>query len=378
MFKKVLIANRGEIACRIIRTLRRMGIGTVAVYSEADVDALHVEMADEAYLLGPAPVRESYLNIQAILKAAKESDAEAIHPGYGFLSENASFAETVQKENLIFIGPSPQTIAAMGDKLEAKKLARLAGVSCLPGSEEPLKDLRKAKKIAEEIGFPLMIKAAAGGGGKGMRVVRDPITLEDDLKGATHEAQTSFGDGRIFLEKYIEASRHIEIQILADNHGNVIHLGERECSLQRRHQKVIEEAPSPFMTPSLRQKMGNEAVRLALAVRYSSAGTIEFVVDQKGNFYFLEMNTRLQVEHPVTEMITGFDLVEEMIRVSAGESLRIHQSDVHFKGHAIEARIYAEDSSRGFLPSIGRIGDYLPPLEKKGEIRLENGVRGGR
>ena len=377
MFKKVLIANRGEIACRIIRTLQHMGIGAVAVYSEADVDALHVEMADEAYLLGPAPVRESYLNIQAILKAAKESEAEAIHPGYGFLSENASFAETIKKENLVFIGPSPQVIAAMGDKVEAKRLARLAGISCLPGSEESLNDLRNAKKLAQDIGFPLMIKAAAGGGGKGMRVVRDPIDLEDNLKGAIHEAHSSFGDGRIFLEKYIDSSRHIEVQILADNHGEVIHLGERECSLQRRHQKVIEEAPSPFVTPSLRQKMGDEAIRLAQAVGYSSAGTIEFIVDQKENFYFLEMNTRLQVEHAVTEMITGLDLVEEMIRIAAGEPLRIHQSDVHLKGHAIEARLYAEDSSRGFLPSTGRIRAYLPPVEKKGEIRLESGVREG-
>jgi len=377
VFKKVLIANRGEIACRIIRTLRRMGIGSIAVYSEADEDALHVEMADEAYFLGPSPVRESYLNIQAVLKAAKESGAEAIHPGYGFLSENAAFADRVNKEGFVFIGPSPKAIAAMGDKLEAKRLARLANVSCLPGSDAPLKDLRKAKKIAQEIGYPLMVKAAAGGGGKGMRIVRDSTTLDADLKGAMNEATTSFGDGRVFLEKYIDHSRHIEIQILADHHGNVIHLGERECSLQRRHQKVIEEAPSPFVTPSLREEMGREAIRLAKTVEYTSAGTIEFVVDQDRNFYFLEMNTRLQVEHPVTEMITGFDLVEEMIRIAANEPLRIQQSDVKFKGHAIEARIYAEDSSRGFLPSTGRIETYLPPPEKEGEIRLESGVREG-
>lgn len=377
MFKKVLIANRGEVACRIIRTLQRMGIGSVAVYSKADERALHVEMADEAYLLGPAPVYESYLNIQAILKAAKESDADAIHPGYGFLSENAGFAEIVIKEGFVFIGPSPEAIAAMGGKLEAKRLARLADISCLPGSEKPLQDLREAEVIAQAIGYPLMVKAAAGGGGKGMRIVRDPSTLEDDLKGAIHEAQTNFGDGRVFLEKYMDSSRHIEIQILADKYGNVIHLGERECSLQRRHQKVVEEAPSSFVTPSMRQKMGDEAIRLAQAVNYSSVGTVEFVVDQKRNFYFLEMNTRLQVEHPVTEMVTGIDLVEEMIRVSAGEQLRIHQSDVHLKGHAIEARLYAEDSSRGFLPSIGRITSYLPPLEKKGEIRLDSGIREG-
>lgn len=354
-----------------------MGIGAVAVYSEVDEDALHVEIADEAYLLGPAPVHESYLNIQAILKAVKESGAEAIHPGYGFLSENATFAEAVQAEGLVFIGPSPQAIAIMGDKLEAKRIAQLANIPCLPGTDEPLKDLHKAEQIAQEIGYPIMVKAAAGGGGKGMRIVRDPITLESALKGAINEAKGSFGDGRIFFEKYIDSSRHIEIQILADNYGNVIHLGERECSLQRRYQKVIEEAPSPFVSPSLRQKMGDEAIRLAKAVGYSSAGTVEFVVDPKGHFYFLEMNTRLQVEHPTTEMITGLDLVEEMIRISAGESLRMQQADVHFNGHAIETRIYAEDSSRGFLPSAGRISAYLPPLEKEEQIRLDSGIHEG-
>lgn len=377
MFKKVLIANRGEIACRIIRTLRRMGIQSIAVYSEADEGALHVEMADESYLLGPSLVRESYLNTQAILRIARNSRAEAIHPGYGFLSENAPFAEMVKREGLVFIGPSPEAIAAMGDKLEAKRFAHLAGVSCLKGTDEPLKDLRTAEKVAQEIGFPLMVKAAAGGGGKGMRIVRDATSLEDALKGAIHEAQSSFGDGRIFLEQYIEASRHIEIQILGDHYGNMIHLGERECSLQRRHQKVIEEAPSPFVNLAMRQAMGDEALRLAKAVDYYSAGTVEFIVDQAHRFYFLEMNTRLQVEHAVTEMTTGIDLVEEMIRISAGEPLRMKQSDVRSNGYAIEARLYAEDSVRGFLPSTGRIGTYLSPPEREGEVRVESGVQEG-
>ena len=377
MFKKVLIANRGEIACRIIRTLKRMDIKTVAVYSEADEEALHVAMADEAYLIGPPPVRESYLNSQAILNVAKKSGVEAIHPGYGFLSENALFAEEVEKAGLIFIGPSSDVIRAMGDKLEAKRLARLAGVSCLPGTDEPLKTLHEAEEMAHEMGCPLMVKAAAGGGGKGMRIVHEPSALAEAIKGAIHEANSSFGDERIFLEKYIDSARHIEIQILGDHEGNIIHLGERECSLQRRHQKVIEEAPSSFVTPALRKEMGNEAIRLAQFVKYTSAGTVEFVVDPEGHFYFLEMNTRLQVEHPTTEMITGIDLVEEMVRIAAGEPLRLQQSDVQFKGHAIEARLYAEDSSRGFLPSTGRMRTYLPPLEKKGEIRLESGVREG-
>lgn len=377
MFKKVLIANRGEIACRVIRTLQRMGIGSVAVYSEADEDSLHVTMADEAYLLGPASVLDSYLKTQAILKIAKECGAEAIHPGYGFLSENAAFAEAVKDHGLIFIGPSAPAIAAMGDKLEAKRFAHLAGLPCIPGTDEPTMELEKAEKIARDIGYPLMVKAAAGGGGKGMRIVRKPTDLKDALKGAMNEAQSSFGDGRVFLEKYIDSARHIEIQILADHYGNIIHLGERECSLQRRHQKVIEEAPSPFVNSLMRQRMGDNAIRLAKAVDYTSAGTVEFVVDSKGDFYFLEMNTRLQVEHPVTEMITGLDLVEEMINIAAGEPLRLQQSDVRFTGHAIEARLYAEDSSRGFLPSIGRIRTYISPLEKNDEIRLDSGVEEG-
>ena len=368
VFKKVLIANRGEIACRIMRTLHRMGIGTVAVYSEADEGALHVEMADEAYLIGRAPARESYLNIPAILKVAKESGAEAIHPGYGFLSENPTFAEAVQKEGLVFIGPSPQVIAAMGDKLEAKRFAHRAGVFCVPGTDKPIESIEEAQTIAHHVGYPLMVKATAGGGGKGMRIVRESDQLQDALNGAIHEALQSFGDGRVFLEKYIEKPRHIEIQILGDNHGNIIHLGERECSLQRRHQKVIEEAPSPLVTPHLRDEMGTQAIRLAQAVGYTSAGTVEFMMTPQGDTYFLEMNTRLQVEHPVTEWITGLDLVEEMVRIAAGEPLSKNQTDIKFKGHAIEARIYAEDSSRGFLPSTGRLSAYLSPQEKNGEI----------
>lgn len=373
MFKKVLIANRGEIACRIIRTLRRMGIISVAVYSEADENALHVEMADEAYPIGPASVLESYLNSQAILGAAVKSGSEAIHPGYGFLSENPHFARAVQKKGLVFIGPSPEAIESMGDKLEAKRIALKAGMTCLPGSDQPLKDITKAGELAQEIGYPIMVKAAAGGGGKGMRIVRDPSDLQEALKSTMREAKSSFGDGRVFLEKYIDSARHIEVQILADAHGNVIHLGERECSLQRRHQKVIEEAPSPFVTPDLRQQITDQAVRLAKTMNYSSVGTIEFVVDSNRNFYFLEMNTRLQVEHPTTEMITGLDLVEEMIRIAVGEPLCLQQKDVHLKGHSIEARIYAEDSSRGFLPSTGHIRTYLPPED----VRLDSGVREG-
>ncbi|MBA3814047.1 MAG: acetyl-CoA carboxylase biotin carboxylase subunit [Alphaproteobacteria bacterium] len=377
MFKKILIANRGEVACRLIRTFRRMGIESVAIYSEADEDSPHVNRADEAYCVGPALVRESYLNISTILRIAQESGAEAIHPGYGFLSENAAFAQAVQDQGLVFIGPSADVIATMGDKLEAKRLARLSGISCIPGTDEPLADLEQADKIAAKIGYPLMVKPAAGGGGKGMRIVRHPSDLKDSLKGAINEAESSFGDSRIFFEKYIDGARHIEIQILADLHGRVIHLGERECSLQRRHQKVIEEAPSPSLTPIMRQRIGEEAVRLAKSAGYTSAGTVEFVLDPSGNFYFLEMNTRLQVEHPVTEMITGLDIVEEMVSVAAGIPLRLLQSDVQFKGHAIEARLYAEDSSRGFLPSTGRIRSYHPPFEKEGEVRLDSGIEEG-
>ncbi len=373
MFKKVLIANRGEIACRIIRTLRRMGICSIAVYSEVDENALHVEMADEAYLIGPAPARQSYLNIPAIIDAAQRSKAEAIHPGYGFLSENAHFAREVQKNGLAFIGPSPEAIEWMGDKIESKRLAKQAGVRCLPGGDEAISNLTKVPEMARVIGYPVMVKAAAGGGGKGLRIVNNERDLEPALKSTAREAESSFGDGRIFLEKYIPSARHIEIQILADTHGNTIHLGERECSLQRRHQKVIEEAPSLFVTPELRNQMTHEAIRLAQAITYTSVGTVEFVVDEKRDFYFLEMNTRLQVEHPVTEMITGLDLVEEMIRVAAGEPLSVTQKDIHFQGHAIETRIYAEDSSRGFLPSTGHVRAYHPPPFG----RLESGIREG-
>ncbi len=360
-----------------MRTLRRMGIGTVAVYSEVDEGALHVEMADEAYLLGPAPPHKSYLNIPAILKAAKESGAEAIHPGYGFLSESPAFAEAVQAHGIVFIGPSPQAIAAMGDKLEAKRFAHRAGVPCVPGTDKPIEILENAENIAHHLGYPLMVKATAGGGGKGMRIVYEPTQLQEALKGAIHEAQASFGDGRVFLEKYIGRPRHIEIQILADTHGNIIHLGERECSLQRRHQKVIEEAPSPFVRSDLRDEMGAQAIRLAQAIGYTSAGTVEFMVTPEGEYYFLEMNTRLQVEHPVTEYVTGLDLVEEMVRIAAGELLSRKQLDIKFKGHAIEARIYAEDSSRGFLPSVGRLDSYLLPHEKLGEVRVDTGVEEG-
>ncbi|MBY0500513.1 MAG: acetyl-CoA carboxylase biotin carboxylase subunit [Alphaproteobacteria bacterium] len=377
MYNKILVANRGEIACRIIQTIQRMGIQAVAVYSEADEDALHVEMADEAYFIGPPPPRESYLNIPALLKIAEQSRSDAIHPGYGFLSENAAFAELVHQKGFVFIGPPSRAIATMGDKLASKKIAQLCGIPCIPGTEEPIQDIQQAQKVAQEMGYPLLVKAAAGGGGKGMRVVREPHQLEESLKGAIHESMVGFGDERVFLEKYILSPRHIEIQIIADKHGNFIHLGERECSLQRRHQKVIEEAPSTIMTASLREEMGSQAIQLAKAVDYSSVGTIEFVVDTNLNYYFLEMNTRLQVEHPVTECITGLDLVEEMIRIAAGEPLRMSQEDIKFRGHAIEARIYAEDPTRGFLPSTGRIREYIPPHKKEQEVRLDTGIHEG-
>lgn len=373
MFKKILIANRGEIACRIIRTLRSMEIRSVAVYSEADEKALHVELADEAYPIGAPPALESYLNIKAILDVAKKSQAEAIHPGYGFLSENADFAKAVLNHGIVFIGPSPDAISTMGDKLKAKRIAQKAGVHCLPGSNEAISDLSKAQCLVQDIGYPVMIKAAAGGGGKGMRIVRKEADLQDALKSTIREAESSFGDGRIFVEKYIDGARHIEVQILADRQGNVIHLGERECSLQRRYQKVIEEAPSAFVTPELREHITFEAVRLAQTMNYTSAGTVEFVVDPDRNSYFLEMNTRLQVEHPTTEMITGYDLVEEMIHIAAGAPLRMQQNDVRFKGTSIEARIYAEDSTHGFLPSTGHIHAYIPPQEG----RLDSGIREG-
>jgi propionyl-CoA carboxylase alpha chain len=375
MFSKILIANRGEIACRVIRTARRMGIATVAVCSEADADALHVRMADEAVPIGPPPAVESYLKIDRILAACKQTGAEAVHPGYGFLSERPAFAEALAKEGVAFIGPTPAAIAAMGDKIESKKLAAAAGVSTVPGFLGVIEDTEEAARIAHEIGYPVMIKASAGGGGKGMRIAHDDAELREGFSGARNEARSSFGDDRVFLEKYIEEPRHIEIQVLGDAHGNVVHLGERECSIQRRHQKVVEECPSPFLDPATRAAMGAQAVALAKAVDYRSAGTVEFIVDRNRNFYFLEMNTRLQVEHPVTELVTGLDLVELMIRVAAGEKLPFAQDDITQTGWAIEARVYAEDPERNFLPSIGRLTRYVAP-EGDG-VRIDTGVGEG-
>ncbi len=383
MFKKILIANRGEIACRVIRTAKKMGIATVAVYSEADRDALHVRMADEAVAIGPAPSAESYLVIDKIVDACKATGAKAVHPGYGFLSENAAFAKALDKAKIAFIGPNVEAIAAMGDKIESKKLAAKAGVSTVPGHIGVIKDAKEAVKIAREIGYPVMIKASAGGGGKGMRVARGDDEVADGFRSAKSEAKSSFADDRVFIEKFIEEPRHIEIQVLADAHGNTIYLGERECSIQRRHQKVIEEAPSPFLDAATRAAMGEQAVKLAEAVKYRSAGTVEFIVDRDRNFYFLEMNTRLQVEHPVTEMVTGIDLVEQMIRVAAGQKLKIKQKDVALDGWAIEARVYAEDPYRNFLPSIGRLVRYRAPDDEDGDgpgdgsVRVDTGVGEG-
>ena len=376
MFSKILIANRGEIACRVIRTARRMGIKTVAVYSEADAAALHVEMADEAVCVGAAPSAQSYLVIDNILKAIRDTGAEAVHPGYGFLSENAVFATALEKAGIAFIGPGLKAIAAMGDKIESKKLAHAAGVSTVPGYLGVIKDDKEAVKIAREIGYPVMVKASAGGGGKGMRIARDDAETREGFRSATSEAKSSFADDRVFIEKYIEEPRHIEIQILADGHGNTLYLGERECSIQRRHQKVIEEAPSPFLDAKTRKAMGEQAVALAKVVDYRSAGTVEFIVDRDRNFYFLEMNTRLQVEHPVTEYVTGLDLVEQMIRVAAGEKLSFGQKDVKLKGWAIEARVYAEDPFRNFMPSTGRLVRYRPP-EEGPDVRVDTGVYEG-
>ena len=373
MFKKVLIANRGEIACRVIKTCRRLGIATVAVYSEADDGTLHMRMADEAVAVGAAPPGESYLVADKIIAAARQTGAEAVHPGYGFLSENAAFAEALEAAGIAFIGPGTKAIRIMGDKIESKRLADEAGVSTVPGHLGVIEGPEQAVKIAREIGYPVMIKASAGGGGKGMRVAYDDAEAAEGLERAQSEARTAFGDDRVFIEKFIEEPRHIEIQVLADGHGNCIYLGERECSIQRRHQKVIEEAPSPFLDEKTRQAMGAEAVALAKAVEYRSAGTVEFIVDAERNFYFLEMNTRLQVEHPVTELITGIDLVEQMIRVAAGETLAITQAEVKLDGWAIESRIYAEDPYRDFLPSTGRLTRFRPPAEANG-VRVDTGV----
>jgi propionyl-CoA carboxylase alpha chain len=376
MFKKILIANRGEIACRVMRTARAMGIKTVAVYSDADADALHVREADEAVHIGEAPAAKSYLLIDRIVEACVKTGAEAVHPGYGFLSENMKFAEALKKAGIAFIGPDPHAIFAMGDKIESKKLAKEAGVSTVPGYLGVIKDAEEAAQIAREIGYPVMIKASAGGGGKGMRIAHNDQEARDGFRSATNEAKASFADDRVFVEKFVTDPRHIEIQVLADGHGNCLYLGERECSIQRRHQKVIEEAPSPFLDERTRQAMGEQAVALAKAVKYKSAGTVEFIVDSKRNFYFLEMNTRLQVEHPVTEMVTGLDLVEQMIRVAAGEKLNLKQSDIKLKGWAIESRVYAEDPLRNFLPSTGRLVRYREPAEGP-VVRVDSGVYEG-
>jgi propionyl-CoA carboxylase alpha chain len=380
MFKRILIANRGEIACRVIKSARRMGIETVAVYSEADRDALHVEMADEAVLIGPPPAAESYLLIDKIVEACRKTGAEAVHPGYGFLSEREAFPRALQKAGIVFIGPNPGAIAAMGDKIESKKAAAKAEVSTVPGHLGVIDDEKHAVKIADEIGYPVMIKASAGGGGKGMRIAHSKSEVAEGFSLAKAEAKSSFGDDRVFIEKFIVNPRHIEIQVLGDKHGNVIYLGERECSIQRRNQKVIEEAPSPLLDETTRRKMGEQAVALAKAVNYDSAGTVEFVAGQDKSFFFLEMNTRLQVEHPVTELITGIDLVEQMIRVAAGEKLSLAQKDVTLTGWAVESRVYAEDPFRNFLPSIGRLVKYRPPAEaSQGGITVRNdtGVQEG-
>ncbi len=380
MFDKILIANRGEIACRVIKAARRMGIRTVAVFSDADRDALHVEMADEAVHIGPPEAAKSYLDIDRIVAACRETGAQAVHPGYGFLSEREAFPRALEAAGIVFIGPNPGAIAAMGDKIESKKAANAAKVSTVPGYLGVIDSPEQAARIADEIGYPVMIKASAGGGGKGMRIAHSAGEVADGFARARSEAASSFGDDRVFVEKFITDPRHVEIQVLGDKHGNVIHLGERECSIQRRNQKVIEEAPSPLLDKATRRKMGEQAVALAKAVGYNSAGTVEFVAAQDRSFYFLEMNTRLQVEHPVTEMVTGIDLVEEMIRVAAGETLRLKQSDVKLAGWAVESRIYAEDPTRNFLPSTGRLVTYRPPPEGEhggAAVRNDTGVTEG-
>jgi propionyl-CoA carboxylase alpha chain len=373
MFKKLLIANRGEIACRVIKTARKMGIATVAVYSDADRNALHVEMADEAVHIGPPPASDSYIVIDKIMDAIKQTGAEAVHPGYGFLSENKAFAEALEKAGVAFVGPPAGAIESMGDKITSKKIAQEAGVNTVPGHMGLIEDADEAVKISGQIGYPVMLKASAGGGGKGMRIAWNEDEVREGFQASKNEAAASFGDDRMFIEKFVTQPRHIEIQVLADGHGNAIYLGERECSIQRRNQKVIEEAPSPFLDEATRKAMGEQSVALAKAVGYASAGTVEFIVDGDRNFYFLEMNTRLQVEHPVTELITGVDLVEQMIRVANGEKLPFTQDDVKLTGWAIESRLYAEDPYRNFLPSIGRLTRYRPPVEVAAGPLLQTG-----
>jgi propionyl-CoA carboxylase alpha chain len=377
MFNKILIANRGEIACRVIKTARKLGIRTAAVYSEADKLALHAELADEAVCIGPPPSRESYLAMERIVAACKQTGAEAVHPGYGFLSENAEFSRLLEQAGIVFIGPKPSSVAAMGDKIASKKIAREAGVNTIPGCNDPIDSPERAVSIARDIGYPVMIKASAGGGGKGLRVARTDQETHEGFAACRAEARNAFGDDRVFIEKFVTQPRHVEIQVLGDAHGNVVYLGERECTIQRRHQKVLEEAPSPFLDDTTRKAMGEQALALARAVRYQSAGTVEFVVDQDRHFFFLEMNTRLQVEHPVTEMTTGLDLVEWMIRIAAGEKLAFTQEQIRRRGWAIECRINAEDPLRGFLPSTGRLVRYQPPAEMDGALRVDTGVYEG-
>ena len=378
MFKKILIANRGEIACRVIKSARKMGIATVAIYSDADANALHVKMADEAVRIGPAPANQSYIVIDKVMEAIRQTGAEAVHPGYGFLSENMKFAEALEAEGVAFVGPPSPAIESMGDKITSKKIAQKAGVSTVPGYMGLIEDAEDAVKISNQIGYPVMIKASAGGGGKGMRIAWNDDEAREGFQSSRNEAASSFGDDRIFIEKFVTQPRHIEIQVLGDTHGNCVYLHERECSIQRRNQKVIEEAPSPFLDEATRKAMGEQAVALAKAVGYTSAGTVEFIVDGDRNFYFLEMNTRLQVEHPVTELITGVDLVEQMIRVASGEALPFQQSDLKINGWAMESRLYAEDPYRNFLPSIGRLTRYRPPVEgptaSGGIVRNDTGV----
>lgn len=375
MIKKILVANRGEIALRIMKTARNMGIATVAIYSEADRDAPHVKFANEAVCIGPAPSNESYLRGDKIIEIAKELNVDAIHPGYGFLSENANFAEQVEESGMIFIGPKSHAIKVMGSKLAAKETVKEYGIPMVPGTDEAITDVSEAQAIAKKIGFPILIKASAGGGGKGMRIVENENEFEDQMKRAISEAENAFGDGSVFIEKFVTSPRHIEIQILADTFGNTVYLFERDCSIQRRHQKVVEEAPSSVLTPALRKQMGEAGVKVAKSCDYVGAGTVEFLLDENLNFYFLEMNTRLQVEHPVTELITGLDLVEQQINIANGEKLSFAQDDLEIKGHAFELRVYAEDPSNNFMPSVGRLEVYRPPSGKN--IRVDDGFTEG-